>query len=444
MSIETRLKFEKVCKWTAIIFMVLTMVNVFMPDLFVVSIEQEELTLDNRPQAFVRWFNAVAFLVIPIIAFFNKPTFKKIAVYFCLPMAIIYLCFFKEIMEFMTSPYGRGIYEIRFMPQAAKDFMINPIFRGGLLIATSLCNITTIILMIIRDPKFLKFKKDEILPFFIILICLIISIIPCYVPQYILGTYTDIILTAFSLPHFCWLIFMVLEIVFLTLIFKDKKYEDKYILLLCLSLTLLIQYNQMFSSLGELTCKRMPFQLCNIGSYLMLITLLTKNERLYQFNLIINVAGGLIAAVMMDVEGKGLFYLWNMHYLVEHNNVIVTPILCMLLNMFRPLRGVDYKYFVRNFTFYWLFILVLGTILNGVKDITGNDYFQVNYLFMFMREATEKIVGFVGPWFDIQIHIGPFTLYPIVQLAVLLGFIAIGSIVFIAFIGLFRKRKILI
>ena len=98
MSIETRLKFEKVCKWTAIIFMVLTMVNVFMPDLFVVSIEQEELTLDNRPQAFVRWFNAVAFLVIPIIAFFNKPTFKKIAVYFCLPMAIIYLCFFKEIM----------------------------------------------------------------------------------------------------------------------------------------------------------------------------------------------------------------------------------------------------------------------------------------------------------------------------------------------------------
>ena len=126
MSIETRLKFEKVCKWTAIIFMVLTMVNVFMPDLFVVSIEQEELTLDNRPQAFVRWFNAVAFLVIPIIAFFNKPTFKKIAVYFCLPMAIIYLCFFKEIMEFMTSPYGRGIYEIRFMPQAAKDFMINP------------------------------------------------------------------------------------------------------------------------------------------------------------------------------------------------------------------------------------------------------------------------------------------------------------------------------
>ena len=69
MSIETRLKFEKVCKWTAIIFMVLTMVNVFMPDLFVVSIEQEELTLDNRPQAFVRWFNAVAFLVIQLLPF---------------------------------------------------------------------------------------------------------------------------------------------------------------------------------------------------------------------------------------------------------------------------------------------------------------------------------------------------------------------------------------
>ena len=52
MPIETRLKFEKVCKWTAIIFMVLTMVNVFMPDLFVVSIEQEKLTLDNISKSF--------------------------------------------------------------------------------------------------------------------------------------------------------------------------------------------------------------------------------------------------------------------------------------------------------------------------------------------------------------------------------------------------------
>ena len=121
---------------------------------------------------------------------------------------------------------------------------------------------------------------------------------------------------------------MVLEIVFLTLIFKDKKYEDKYILLLCLSLTLLIQYNQMFSSLGELTCKRMPFQLCNIGSYLMLITLLTKNERLYQFNLIINVVLFFIIV--------GIAYAWMVTdssdgEIVRYNRKLIISSICTSL-----------------------------------------------------------------------------------------------------------------
>lgn len=437
-----QLKLKKITKFIVVLFMVLTMVNVFLPDLFVISVEESELTSDYRPQAFVRWFNAVSFLILPIAAYFNKDTFKKIAVYFCLPAAILYLCFFGEILSYMTSELGRGIYQIRFLSQEVKNFMINPYFRGTLFITTSLMQLLTIFLLILKDSSFLKFKKEQIMPFILILLACFISIVPSYVPQYVFLTYTNFILKSFNYVHLAWILFMVLEVTILTFIFRKKSYEDRYILLIILSLTLLIQYNQMFSSLGELTFKRMPFQLCNIGSYLMLITLFTKSERLYQFNLIINVAGGLIAMVVMNVEGKGILYLWNIHYMVEHNNVVVVPILCMLLKMFKPLRKVDFKYFVINFTYYYLFVLIIGTILNGVHQITGNDYFQVNYLFMFMKSQTGAIVPFVDPWFDVQIKMGNFTLFPLVQIAVYLGFVIIGSIIFYVFYRIFKNRKI--
>ena len=424
--------FNKIIKGLVIAFIVLIVLNVFLPDLFVVSLEEEELVNNiYRPQAIVRWMHGVAFLVLPICAYYDKPIFKKIAVYFCLPVAIIYACMFNEVLSYQTSELGRGIYQIRFLSQSVKSFMINPIFRGILLVLTYLTEIGSIVLMIIKDRSFLKFiDKKEIGRFFAILGVIFISSVPSYVPQYVIGSYTDFILKPFTLVHLAVITFIVAEAVILVKLFKNKPYEDKMILLIIMAMTLFIQYNQMFSSLGELTIKRMPLQLCNIGSYLIIISLLTRNKKLFQFNLIINVAGGIIALTIMDVEGKGLFYLWNMHYLVEHINVVLVPLIALLLGVFKPLKLRDYLYFVLNFTLYWGIVLVLGTIFNGIYNITGNDYFLANYLFMFMRSSTEQIVGFVGPWFDIQIALGDFVLYPVVQIAVLFGFLLIGTIVF--------------
>ena len=60
---------------------------------------------------------------------------------------------------------------------------------------------------------------------------------------------------------------------------------------------------------------------------------------------------------------------------------------------------------IEGFAFYFLFVLILGGIFQGIYEKTGNDYFSCNYLFMFNKEATTKIVGFVGPLFDIRFKI---------------------------------------
>lgn len=438
-------RISKTMKILTIVYMSLVFIGVLLPDAFVLTLDPEELSVAYVPQALIRWFQYVSFLVLPVIAYFNKDVFKKIAIYFCLPVAIIYLCFFNQLLDYHVSPQGTGIYDIRYLAQGIKDFMINPVFRGGLIIGSTLIEIGVIALMFIKESEYfkkfdlLKFDAKKVGVFFLVLACLIASIVPIYVPQHLIG-HTNIIFKSFSLSHLAWFVVLVGEIIILTKIFRKRSYEDKYILLLMLALSLFVQYNQLFSRLGELTCKRMPFQLCNIAAYLCLIMLVTKNEKLYHFSLIVNVAGGLIALIVMDTEGTGIGSPANIHYIAEHHNVMAVPILCLLLGLFKPLKKQDIKDFVFGFTFYWSFVLVLGTILNGVYAITGSDYFRVNYLFMFQKEDTGKIVPFLKNWFDVKLSIGDFALYPLIQLLVYFGLMGLCFAIFFIILKLANKN----
>ena len=440
-------KISKIMKILTIIFMALVFIGILMPDAFVLTFEPHELDPKYVPQAIIRWLQFVSFLVLPIIAFFNKDVFKKIAIYFCLPVSIIYLCFYNEMLGYHVSELGRGIYQIRYLPQAIKDFMINPVFRGMLIIVPVILEIATIVLMVIKSSEL--FKKFDVFKFnnwksfatfLLVLITTTISIIPVYVPQHLFG-YSNFILKMFSLAHFVWIFFLVGEIIVLRLIFKNQSYENRYIVLLILALSLFVQYNQLFSRLGELTFKRMPFQLCNIAAYLAPIMLVTKNKKLFHFSLMVNVAGGIIALIVMDAEKKGIFAPANVHYMAEHNNVIVIPILCLLLNIFEPLKKKDFKDFVIEFTCYWGFILVFGTILNGIYKITGSDYFKVNYLFMFQKDTMEGLVPFLTSWFDVQIKIGEFVLYPLIQLLVYFGLMLLCFIIFFIILKCTNRNK---
>ena len=99
--------------------MILTFIGVFLPDEFVIGIVKLEYRLDPF-QMLMRWFNFVAFLTLPVALYFNKPTFKKISVYFSIPVVIILMFMFKDILPGYMSERGTGIVDIRFLP----DFIV--------------------------------------------------------------------------------------------------------------------------------------------------------------------------------------------------------------------------------------------------------------------------------------------------------------------------------
>ena len=118
---------------------------------------------------------------------------------------------------------------------------------------------------------------------------------------------------------------------------------------------------------------------------------------------------------MPDLDNKGLFYLYNMHFILEHTNVIVSPILALLLGVFPRLDKKSLKHFLIGFAGYFILVLILGTVFNGIAKSTGNNFYSANYLFMFDKKTAVEVLPFTELLFDINFSIGPLTLYPVIQ-----------------------------
>ncbi len=422
---------EKIMKILVVVFMTLTFINILLPDEFVIGI----LKLPYRANVFetiIRWFNFVAFITLPIAVFFKRDTFKKISVYFCLPIVLIFAFMFPTIIKGYTSSLGTGIVDMRILPEVIATIMRNGVFRSVIFFGMVLSEIAVIVLMLVDDLKFLKFNKADIKSFGFLLPCLILSIIPIYAPEELFNTHTDLIFLRFSWMHILWIIGLILEAVILCLIFRKRSEEDRYILVLILSLCLLIQYNQLFSSLGELTIERLPFMLCNVAAIVTVISIAFKNKGIYLFNILINVVGGIIALIVLDVETPngimGILSKDNMHYIFEHNNVILIPILCLVLRVFTPFEKKDYKTFITYFTIYFLFVFVVGTIFNSLGKMNNEvEYYYCNYMYLFDKETAAALIPFTAGLFDINFEIGYATFYPIVQPAIYLLFVGLGT-----------------
>ncbi len=428
---------DKIMQISTVLFMFLMFINVLLPDGFVISLSEEELEGNNQYfEAIVRWFRFVSFLVIPIAVFYDKKMFNKIAIYFCLPVSVVNLVIYFLYFPDITTNNLKGIANIRFFSEEFRIFISNDIFRSYFFGLISLLEIVILIYIVYKNYQKLKFENiKEISLFVITLISLILVIIPIYIPQYLIG-YTDIILKTYSLAHLIWVLSLIIIFICLHLIFRNQTYENKFILVIILALSLLVQYNQMFSAINELTFKRMPLQLCNLGSYLMLITLLTKSRKLFSFTLIVNVVGALIALSILGVDGEGIGYLWNVHYILEHSGVVIIPLLCLLLGLFPKIEKRDIKYVLIGFISYFILVLGLGTHLNSIYTNTGNDFFEVNYLFMFDKEVAVEMIPIAGKLFDLKIDIGSYSYYPLIQGTIFFTFLSLcfGVFYFLYFI----------
>lgn len=355
-------------------------------------------------QSILRWGYYINYAVLPMAVFFkNSRLWKNIAIYFCLPFTILSITHYGDFIKYFLDPTGRGL-------------MISETFRHFYFSLELVLAATIPLLLTIKEKHRFNVKdKIEWKNFLIALPLIVLQMIPNYLPQSLFG-HSQIEAGTMTAVNYVWILLIILQTVGLYLFFRFKNYKTRYMVVMFLAIALFYEYNSMY--LMGFSIKRLPFQLCNLGAYLFLIALISKNKPLFNFSFLANIVGTLIAILAPDISG-GVFNFWNLHFMLEHMLVFIVPMLAMWLRIFPRINIKALKHFFIGFTIYFLFCLISGTILNGFAKEIGET---VNYFYIFDLKKAFGYFPFLSFTGNFVVRIGRFTLYPLFQLSIYLGF----------------------
>ncbi len=398
---KDKAKFNIILKVLAVALYIVGFCRYFLSDSFIYVINGgwfENVKYENSDilQSILRWGFSINYAVLPMAAFYKGRFFKNIASYVCLPFSILTTVYFNEHMAyFLADNHGHA-------------FSPAPAFRYVYFILELVLALMIPVLLQVGHRHVFNVKDvKEVVGFIIGLPAVALACIPVYIPQSLFG-YDLQIPSSFGTFHLIWIALMFVGCLALYYLFRFKSREER--LELCMFLAILLFFSRNSIYLMGITIKRLPFQLCNIATYFYMIALLFKSKKMFHFAFVANIVGALVAILMPDFS-VGSMSFWSLHYLIEHTFVLMVPAMVMGLRIFPRLDTRSLKYIFIGFTTYFLCTFVLGTILNGYSDITGET---VNYFYMFDMETVTDFFPFLTQATEKVVKFGRFEFYPII------------------------------
>ena len=413
-------KFDIFLKTLTVVFCAIGAFRYILSDSFVFAINGGLYrgTYYDSPDfwhAVLRWGYFTTYSVFPMAVFFKGRFFKNIASYISMPFAVLSTIFFDDYMVYFLSEQGNGLHG----PDA---------FRYAYFVIELVVAILIPLLMQIKYKHYFNFKdKREVTNFFVGLPLLLLVAIPVYVPQSFFG-FEETRNPMFGTYHIVWMVVLLALTLAIYFGFLNRSRREKRMLCVFLSIVLFYHFNTIF--LMGITLSRLPFQLCNMASYLILIAIVFDLKKMMQFCFLVNVAGTILAIAVAALS-DGIACFWNVHYIFEHSYVLIIPSLAYGFDLYPRVNKKSMLYAFIGFTGYFLFAFFLGLIINGYSEELGET---VNYFYMFDTEVAFDyfpFMSFAGKW---CLEFGRFSFYPMVVAIVYAGF----SASWILFYGLCR------
>ena len=404
-------KFDIFLKTLTVVFCAVGFFRFFLSDgfIFVMNGGWYSGTYYNNAdvwQSILRWGYFTAYSVLPMAVFFKSRFFKNVASYISMPFAVLSAIFFDDYMVYFLAEQDRGI-------QGTEGF------RYAYFVIELVFAILIPLLMQIKYKHYLNFKdKREVTNFFVGFPLVFVATTPIYVPQSLFG-FGEETHKMFGGFHFAWIGVLIAVILALYFAFRSRPMHDRKMLCMFLTFALFFHYNSAY--LMGIPLSRLPFQLCNIASYFLLVAMVFNLKKMMQFCYIINITGTILAIAAPTFE-QGAISFWTLHYIVEHSLVLIVPLLAFALKLYPRLNKKSMLYAFVGFSSYFLFVFVLGTLLNGYSDVTGET---VNYFFMFDTEVAFDFLPFLSFAGEFYFTIGRFECYPMMVLIIYFGFNAI-------------------
>lgn len=366
-------------------------------DLFVTN-SIDQLIYDNGKDNMylvLRWFYYFGFAIFPIAIFYNSSFFKKIVIFFSLPVAFISVFFFNDLLvPLQVTGDNLGIVGTLYL------------IEMGLYLTISLY-----VLIQLRPNLSSNIKKilSEIWVFPIMLIYMI----PFETLGRIFGE-TNIEVGMFTTHQKYWLYSTVLLIVLIYLGLKNKSDKTKLNVLLFMAAGLAYQYMNYYRG-HEVNLGNIPIQLCNFGSVLTFFAISTKKPKLFYFAYLVNVIGSLLAMLAPDISG-GMFGYTPLHFSFEHMFLLMLPILTVALGIMPRVKKEEFKSAMIAFGIYFIFVLIYGSYVNGYTEYTPDFFFL-------FTDYIADILIFAHPIRNITFEIGSMIFYPIYQILIFLGYV---------------------
>lgn len=373
-------------------------------------------------QSLLRWGLYLGYVVYPCAVFFKSRVLKNIAIYFCLPVAIVSCIFYNDFLRYFLVNSGRAFMTAEWFRHIE--------FMTELVIAM----IIPLLLRFCIGHRFNVKDKAEWKNFVICLPLTLLVCVPVTLPQSLFG-FTGLFMVPFSFYNILWvaIIFAIFISLYFAFRFKDK--ETRYTLCIFLSLLLFLHYNSIY--LMDLKMSRLPFQLCNLGAYLVLLGLLIRNQGFFNFILLANVPGAMIAFCVPDVK-EGMLSYWNIHFYIEHTWVFIIPLLAVALRiMGRPTKA-GFKHFFVGFVGYFVFCAVIGIIFNCYLYVPYDPFFdKINYFYLF-NTTVLSILPFLGFTRKLPVTLNGYTFYPLYMLMIFVLYSIFCMIFWYVYIQLYK------
>lgn len=354
-------------------------------------------------QSFLRWSYLVSVCLLPVAAFYKNKTLKRFAFYITFANVVLTLIYYNNYLAYFLKAFrdptiSRGII--------TKDWF--RYFEFDVEIAAMA--ISCICIGFMEKLKLLFYKLSDVLNFVCYLPTLFLVAIPVYVPQSLFG-FTKLQMIFPSTQHFVWLFGTLVLCFFIYMWFRNKDKEVQKIVVCYLCLFIFQHYNSMY--LMDLVASRLPFQLCNVGSYFMLIAYVfhrrPKMQKFFDFIFIVNVFGTIVATIGFDL-GEGLLSFWNIHYYLEHIWIFTIPYLMIAFGIYKVPDKHCYLHAWVGFTAYFVVCLTVGTIFNAYfYSPTSRFWNKVNYFYLF-DDTIAGVLGFLKKFAKYKLTVNKYSI----------------------------------
>lgn len=351
------------------------------------------------------WFTWAALLTVILNEFFKIDTLANIVKFFSVPIFVLDIALF-EI--YTTGIIGKDALT------SGDSRLICIVIELIMALALGLSSVLTSNLKL--PNRNAVGRMLFALPF------AILAIIPCYVPQALIGYLNqNVKIEDFTEAHRIVLYFSIIIPFLIFHALKDKSYEIKRFAMIYMTLALMWSYLAYWELEEFASLRNWPLHLCNTAMFIIPICLIFKMDKLFNFCLFINVMGAFLAMTMPNTDSSvNALAFERVNYWINHYPAFFMPVLLIALKIFRRPKFKEWIYSQIAFAVYFVFVLFLNAWFGDT------DFFFLNGDF---------IVDKLGKWAElikefewtVQISGHTLTFYPLYQSLFYLVYVAISA-----------------